>query len=155
MRINYTTYDVRRSQDVINPNTDHCDVMLLSGNEGTTRRHQYIYARVLAIFHVNAFYLGMGISDNQPRRTEFLWVRWFEIIDDRPVQDNWTLRRLNILQFLPVTHEHAFGFVDPADVLRGCHIIPRFAEGMRHVNTKGISRYARDSNDWCQYILAR
>jgi hypothetical protein len=155
MRINYTTYDVRRDQDVINPNTDHCDVMLLSETEGTVRRHQYTYARVLGIYHVNAFYLGPGIPDNQPRRIEFLWVRRFENMDDRPVQDCWDLQRLDVLQFLPVTHEHAFGFVDPADVLRGCHVIPRFAKGLRHVGSRGLSRYAQDSKDWCQYFLGR
>jgi hypothetical protein len=155
MRINYTTYDVRRDQDVINPNTDHCYAMLLSNTEDTIRHHQYCYARVLGIYHVNAFYLGPGISDNRPRRIEFLWVRWFENVANRPVQDSWVLRRLDVLQFLPVTHEHAFGFVDPADVLRSCHVIPRFAKGVRHVDGRGVSQYAQDSQDWCQYILGR
>jgi hypothetical protein len=155
MRINYTTYDVRRDQDVINPNTDHRDVMLLSSTEGTTKHHQYVYARVLGIYHVHAFYIGPGVSNNQPRRIEFLWVRWFESVRDRPVQDNWALQQLDVLQFLPVTHQHAFGFVDPADVLRSCHVIPRFAAGVRHIEGRGISHYAQDSKDWCQYFLGR
>jgi hypothetical protein len=29
-RFNYTTYDVRRAQDVTNPDTSHCDIMMLA-----------------------------------------------------------------------------------------------------------------------------
>src|ERR1700733_3919195 len=32
MCINYTGYDVRRSQDVINPSTSHCNIMVLAGS---------------------------------------------------------------------------------------------------------------------------
>ena len=36
--------------------------------------------------------------------------------------------------------EDAFGFVDPKDVLRGCHILPRFAAGKRHPDGCGMLR---------------
>jgi hypothetical protein len=36
VRFNYTTYDVRRSQDVINPRTSHCDIMLLADPSART-----------------------------------------------------------------------------------------------------------------------
>jgi hypothetical protein len=42
MRINYTTYNVRRAQDTINPNTNHCNVMLLSCKEPGSPKHQYM-----------------------------------------------------------------------------------------------------------------
>ncbi|OJA16859.1 hypothetical protein AZE42_09971 [Rhizopogon vesiculosus] len=32
IRFNYTTYDIRRAQDVINPKTPHCNIMLLQGH---------------------------------------------------------------------------------------------------------------------------
>ena len=35
IRFNYTTYDVRRSQDVIHPGTSHHDIMLLADPSGT------------------------------------------------------------------------------------------------------------------------
>jgi hypothetical protein len=56
MKINYTTYDVRRAQDTINPNTDRRDIVLLSPEDADLPNHQYSYARVLGIYHVNAIY---------------------------------------------------------------------------------------------------
>ncbi|RDB25667.1 hypothetical protein Hypma_006970 [Hypsizygus marmoreus] len=50
MRINYTTYDVRRTQDTVNPNTEHRDIMLLSQDAlpvtpaSDSETHQYRYA---------------------------------------------------------------------------------------------------------------
>jgi hypothetical protein len=48
LRINYTTYDVRRSQDMINPKTDHRDVLLLAADVHGGG-HEYRYARVIGI----------------------------------------------------------------------------------------------------------
>ncbi|KAF9455911.1 hypothetical protein BDZ94DRAFT_1148130, partial [Collybia nuda] len=73
IRFNYTTYDIRRVQDIVNPGTSHCNVMLLSG-EATIQSpstkalhpslnvppHPYIYAKVLGIYHVNVIYTGPG-----------------------------------------------------------------------------------------------
>ena len=46
-----------------------------------------------------------------------------------------------------MTDEDAFGFVNPADVLRGCHIIPSFAGSQLHPNGIAMSRCAGDSDD--------
>jgi hypothetical protein len=52
MRINYTMYDVRRGQDTINPNTDHCNVMVLAdGHDSDAETHTFHYAHVLRIYH--------------------------------------------------------------------------------------------------------
>jgi hypothetical protein len=155
MRINYTTYDVRRAQDTINPNTDHRDILLLSAEDNDAPIHQYAYARVLGIYHVNVVYAGSGATGYRAQRMEFLWVRWFANIADEPVQRSWVGRQLDCLEFLPVNQENAFGFVDPASVLRGGHLMPRFAAGRQHVGGKGISVCARDSEDWCQYYVGR
>jgi hypothetical protein len=127
-RFNYTTYDVRRSQDVINPGTSHCDIMLLADNAGsdTDSVHPFLYARVLGIYHVNVIYTGMGSLDYIARRVEFLWVRWFEYDADRSVK--WEDLKLDPIRFPPMSEKGAFGFVDPKDVLRGCHIVPSFAK---------------------------
>src|ERR1700722_3457156 len=80
-RFNYTTYNVRRAQDVTNPRTSHCDIMLLAKrNEenGSEPDHPFMYARVLGIYHANVIYTGEGMVDYQARRVEFLWIRWFE-----------------------------------------------------------------------------
>ncbi|KAH7904570.1 hypothetical protein BJ138DRAFT_1018968 [Hygrophoropsis aurantiaca] len=51
MRINYTSYDVRRAQDVINPNISHHNIMMLAPPGDP---HRFCYARVLGIYHANA-----------------------------------------------------------------------------------------------------
>ncbi|KAG6905526.1 hypothetical protein DXG01_002238 [Tephrocybe rancida] len=60
MRLHYTSYDVRRSADVIHIKTSHCNIMLLNpdfnGNPDTD--HPYLYARVLGIYHANIVYSG-------------------------------------------------------------------------------------------------
>jgi len=154
MKLNYTTYDVRRAQDVVNPNTDHRDIMLLSAGDIDRANHQYAYARVIGIYHVNVIYTGSGASDYRARRMEFLWVRRFMHTNDEPVQSTWSRRQLNFLQLLPAQHENAFGFVDPDNVLRGAHIIPRFAMG-RRADGRVLSECARDLEDWRQYCVNR
>ena len=77
LRINFTTYDVRRSQDVINPGTLRRDIMVLANNQDPKIDHPFWFARVLGIYHVNVVYTGSGMLDYTPRRFDFLWVRWF------------------------------------------------------------------------------
>jgi hypothetical protein len=156
VRFNYTTYDVRRGQDVINPSTPHCNILLLANkDEGTHPEsdHPFLYARVLGIYHANVVYTGEGMLDYEPRRIEFLWVRWFEYDGTRSVQ--WRGRRLDSLRFPPLATQGAFGFVDPRDVLRGCHIIPAFTKGKRHLDGVNISSCARDGKDWTCYHVNR
>ncbi|KAI9454839.1 hypothetical protein HD554DRAFT_2178754 [Boletus coccyginus] len=49
MQVNYTTYDVHREQDIINPHT-HSSVMVLL-HENKPGHHAYWYARMLHVFH--------------------------------------------------------------------------------------------------------
>lgn len=151
MRINYTTYDVRRAQDSINPNTDHRDIMLLSDTPNSAA-HPFCYARVLGIFHANVIYNGPGLVDYQPRRLEFLWVRWFEVIESHQEQDAC---KLDALRFVPMAADDAFGFVDPIDVLRSCHLIPNFSKGKLHPDCQARSRASQDAHDAKQYYVNR
>lgn len=52
LHINYTTYDVRRDQDIINPRMSKCDIMVLSNEDEYTKNHPFWYARVLGVFHM-------------------------------------------------------------------------------------------------------
>jgi hypothetical protein len=159
LHINYTTYDVRRAQDTVNPNTDHQDIMLLSHLQDDHDRdssvHQYKYARVLGVYHTNVIYTGSGMLDYRARRMEFLWVRWFENVNEISVQDSWSTGQLDVLKFPDMYHEDAFGFVDPTHVVRAFHALPRFARGLRHPDEIGISECARDSKDWKMYYANR
>ena len=51
LRINDTTYDMRREQDSLNPCT-HANVMVLS-QEDDPSAHPYWYARIIGIYHTN------------------------------------------------------------------------------------------------------
>jgi len=149
LRINYTSYDLQHDFDSINMCTDHRDIMLLS-NSGINA-HPFCYVWVLGIFHVNIIYTGPGSKDFQSRRIEFLWVRWFEVLQDHFLA--WGQHALDMVQFLPMADKHAFGFVDLANVLRSCHIIPSFADGRLHPDGIAMSHCAGDADDWrCYYI---
>ena len=157
MRLNYTTYDVRRAQDIVNPSTSHCNVMLLADHISSDAvdshsRHPYIYARVLGIFHVNATYVGPGTVNYRSRRIDVLWVRWYQYVKDSA---GWGTEALDRVCFPPMTDEHAFGFIDPDDVLRGCHIVPQFSCGLRYPDGTGISHCAQDASDWQFYYVNR
>ncbi|KAG6905501.1 hypothetical protein DXG01_002331, partial [Tephrocybe rancida] len=155
LRINYTTYDVRRSQDVINPNTNHRDIMLLRPMTSTRHCHPYRYARVLGIYHVNAIYQGPDGAVHGPHRQDFVWVRWFEICQDLPMSARWTEQHLGLdqLTFPPLGGRDAFRFVDPSEILRSCHIIPRFCSMQRHSDGISLSGLAQDGGDWSTYYL--
>lgn len=155
LRINYTTYDLQRDFDNINPHTDKKNIMLLSNEDGNRDSHPFSYARVLGVFHTNIIFTGPGSKDFRSRRVDFLWVRWFELVPERTVVHGWEQNALDTVRFLPMADEDAFGFVDPADVLRGCHVIPSFVDGPLHPNGVAISRCAGDSEDWKRYYINR
>lgn len=149
LRLNYTAYDLQRETETVNPRTDHRDIMLLSRANGP-KTHPFCYARILGIYHANIIYTGPSSRDYQARRIEFLWVRWFEVLDQ---PSGWEHLTLDAVRFAPMASTNAFGFVDPTDVLRCCHLIPAFERGKLHSDSIAMSHYARDSEDWkCYYI---
>ncbi|THH06868.1 hypothetical protein EW146_g9485 [Bondarzewia mesenterica] len=157
LKINYTSYDVRRSQDVIHEGTLHSDIMVLAHQEGQDTPnpaawHRFWFARILGIYHVNVVYTGPGMLDYVPRRLDVLWVHWFQHTGD-PVA--WEDHRLDSISFPPMAGEHAFGFVDPSDVLHGCHVILAFTKGKVHADAIGLSKCARDVQDWRSYYINR
>lgn len=156
-RFNHTAYDVRRGQDVINPNTTHADIMMLAhtdfaGDDPSESRHPYLYARVLGIYHANVVYTGRGSLDFNPRRVEFLWVRWFKPVGEYM---SWSKRRFDSLMFHPMASDDAFGFVDPSKVLRSSYIVPAFSSGRLHDDGIGLSHWAKDAGDWKRYYVNR
>ena len=155
MRLNYTAYDVRWEEDTIHAGTSHCNVMTLNSTFAEdSRKHPFCYARILGIFHANVVYLGEQNVDYHPQRLEFLWVRWYSV--DEHVQAGWKALKLDRIRFPPMTNNaKAFGFLDPADVLRGCHLIPAFSQGTVHPDSRHFSSLARDQNDWTVYYVNR
>jgi hypothetical protein len=103
---------------------------------------KYSYARVLSIFHLNVVYTSPGMLNYKARQIDFLWVRWFKGVEDVSVEQSWTNACLNHLHYLPMSNNEAFSFIDPAHILHGCHIIPRFSTSLHHVEGVGISECA-------------
>lgn len=149
---NYTTYDLRRDQDTINTNGQRRDVMVSSNEdagEGNEPPHPYWYARVLGIFHAKVFHP----RNRLPERMEFLWVRWF----GRDPEWNGGPKhlRLDRVGFVPEGDPDAFGFIDPAQVIRACHLIPAFALNMTTTLLGPSSARDNPRGDWTNYYVNR
>lgn len=153
LRVNYTTYDLRRDQDNMNPRT-HCDVMVLS-SETKPDSHPFWYARVLGVFHANILHTGSQSRNRSVQRMEFLWVRWFSVVPNH--QSGSLHARLPKIGFIPEAKSGAFGFLDPSLVLRGCHLVPAFAMGHTSELLKTVSPTAArpwgETNDWTHYYV--
>jgi hypothetical protein len=151
-RVNFTTYDVRRDQDTMNPRT-HCDVMVLSHETGTTA-HPFWYARVLGVFHVQVFHVGPTAKSLSKQYMEFLWVRWFGTVPGYRYGPN--VARLPKIGFLADTDEAAFGFLDPSLVIRGCHLVPAFVDGRTSdllTIPNSIARPVGETDDWAAFYV--
>ncbi|KAF8074943.1 hypothetical protein FPV67DRAFT_1408331 [Lyophyllum atratum] len=154
MRVNFTGYDIRRGEDVIHARSQKSDIMVLNPDFDLEHSgaHPFWYAKVLGIYHANIIYIGGGNGDYWPRRIEFLWVRWYDLRQ----AGGWDSRRLDQLEFSTVTDEFSYGFVDPSDVLRGCHLIPSFHLGQVYPpGDHGLSHCAQDQHDFKSYSVGR
>ncbi|KAE9391050.1 hypothetical protein BT96DRAFT_1062353 [Gymnopus androsaceus JB14] len=124
VRINYTTYDLQRDQDSINPRT-HPDIITLSP-EGSS--HPFTYGRVIGIFHVNVSFSGTAdIRPIDDERVDCLWVRWYQY--DESFASGFKAKRLPRISFMDPRDSAAFDFLDPVDVIRAAHLIPTFVCG--------------------------
>lgn len=150
-RVNYTTYDIKRDFDVINCNTGHRDVMLKACDDVPTQ-HPFWYARVLGIYHANVYFGGS--LKNQSQRIDFFFVRWFG--HDPDWKGGPAARRLDRIGWVP---EHdasgAFGFLNPAYVVRACHLIPAFSEGKTTRLLSPSNMWDSRSGDWVNYYVSR
>ncbi|THV05634.1 hypothetical protein K435DRAFT_816329 [Dendrothele bispora CBS 962.96] len=146
LRINYTTYDMRRSQDSINPHTNS-DVMVLSSDLDPDA-HPFWYARVLGIFHAR-----VRLNNGYAQQMDVLWVRWFGL--DQSYKSGWKEKRFFRIGFIDGDDPCAFGFIDPALVVRAAHLIPVFSLGKTAgIMGPSISRKKADKDeDWCRYYV--
>ncbi|KAJ8088037.1 hypothetical protein PM082_013588 [Marasmius tenuissimus] len=96
--------------------------MMLTSNPSNP--HPYLYARVIGIYHANVLYLGEDPTYRRTWRMEFLFVCWLQF--DESHQWGWKAKRLLRVHFLNAEDPKAFGFVDPAQVIRASHMIPAF-----------------------------
>ncbi|KAJ3558432.1 hypothetical protein NM688_g934 [Phlebia brevispora] len=146
LRINFTTYDIQRDQDVIHcyddPSGDKIHILVHAPYDSLN--FPWRYATVLGVFHAEVL-----LPDHSERRLEFLWVRWLEI-DPTWISGPGT-RRLERVQYAT---EEAYSFLDPATVIRGCHLIPAFHYG-RDVDLTARSVAHTPGGDWKYYYVDR
>jgi hypothetical protein len=110
MQVYYTTYDLRREHNTINPRT-HADVMVVSGE--MTPTHPYWYACILGIYHMETW-----LNNRSPpvkQHLEFLWVRWLAPL--RNNKSGFQYSRLPKVVFVDESDPDAFGFLDPGQVV--------------------------------------
>ncbi|KAG9122310.1 hypothetical protein FRC07_001374 [Ceratobasidium sp. 392] len=130
LQINYTTYDIRRTHDTLNTWLKHHFVML--PNNDPDPDHPFLYAKILGIYHTHA-------SPNQAsraQRVEFLWL-------DRVRYVRRTSPR------------EMFGFVDPACIIRACHLIPAFKYGRTSELPRTSIAVDAAEGDWESYYVNR
>jgi hypothetical protein len=100
----------------------HADVML--PDYSSEELSDFTYARVIGIYHVVVQLAG----ELRNRAFDFLHVRWF--VRDTTATRRWRLPRIRFLDTSdPQDCRSAFGFVDPAEVIRSVHILPAFHHG--------------------------
>ncbi|KAG8951240.1 hypothetical protein FRC03_012586 [Tulasnella sp. 419] len=158
-RINYTTYDVRRAQDIINlgngkpGSSAKRDILVLSNEDPLPDviPHPFWYARVLGIFHCD---VCDAATNSDYIRMEFLWVRWMGRELDAPA--GWEAKRLDRIGF-DIDEFYAYGFLNPSQVIRCAHLIPAFHQGRVHVDGKlqNDSLGSDDGGDWEYYYVNR
>ncbi|KAG2339697.1 hypothetical protein BDR05DRAFT_916879 [Suillus weaverae] len=141
IHVNYTTYNLRRSQDSLNA-CMHADVMVLGHEDDDT--HPYWYARILGMFHANIIYRSGDAPSFKPQQMDFLSVCWFGH-DPNNYQSGWKAKHLHRLGFIPADVPGAFGFLDPQQIIRGIHLILAFAYG--HTDLLLPPSIARPLND--------
>ncbi|KAJ7712525.1 hypothetical protein B0H14DRAFT_679246, partial [Mycena olivaceomarginata] len=146
LRVNYTSYDVHRGQDSMNPRT-HADIMMLPPNDtDTVSDHPFYYARILGVFHCDVVYNDNG-TQTPAVPVSFLWVRRFRI--DRSFKAGFKRKRLHRIEFMPDDEPDAYGFVDPDEVIRASHLIPAFAHGPTEpVPYTSLGRKGDEFDDW-------
>ena len=155
MTVNYTSYDIRRDYDLVNPRS-HPDIMVASPDSETNDTSPFWYARVLKIFHADVWTSHPDFHDNSTHSIDILWVRWF---GSEPGY-NWGFSRgrLPKIGFVEWNDPFAFTFLDPAHVVRGCHLIPAFAEGRTSAllpEGKSAARVlaAEETDDWLNFYV--
>ena len=131
IRLNYSTYDMRRDYDIVGV-SKHSNVMTVSqGFDPTSHSsedgHPFAYARVLGIYHADIVHTVPGAPNSTAHTMEFLFVRWYQ--RDDQYKSGFQHRRLHRLSLVPPDNDNAYGFLDPDDVIRGTHLIPAFAHG--------------------------
>lgn len=128
-RLNYTSYDVQRHQDLINPR-NHTNIITPAADwdpvSGTAESgHPFTYAHILGVFHADI--LLTSSATPIAKTVEFLWVRWYRI--DKRFKGHLKQWHLHCLEFMESSDPHAYGFLNPDNIIHAAHLVPAFEFG--------------------------
>ena len=147
MRVNFITYDIQQDQDIIHVPFDNRDILVYNPQEEGP--YPWAFARVLGIYHTTV----TTRPNLNPQTYHFLWVRWFKH-DNLP--SFATTRKFDHVTFVPhdSNDEEPIGFIDPATVIRSCHLIPDFNSGRTH-ELMPASIFQDEGGDWKKFCVAQ
>ena len=153
LRVNYTTYNICRDQDLVNTHT-HFDVMVLSCKDDP-QAHPYWYAWVLGIFHLRVLHLDPSAMNHLVQHMEVLWIQWFGL-----VPGHWFGSKMAWLQkirFVPDMDQLAFGFLDLSLVIHATHLIPTFNDGCTAkllAASPTVGQPPDETDDWAAFFVS-
>ena len=117
--------------------------------------HLFWYGAVIGIFHAEVQHSGAHSRDLTWKSMDFLWVRWLGVVPGCSFSSKQA--KLPQVGFVEDLDDFAFSFLDPALMIRGCHLIPAFAEGKtaKLLSTRGPTeaRSTSETDDWTNYYV--
>ena len=152
LRINYTSYDIRQAYNCVQP--DGRSFLMTLSREEDPDRHPFWYCQLLKAFHIKVHFCPGGVSHSK-EMLEVLWVRWLGIDPEH----KWGFKHYALpkVGFVPEQGDSpAFGFLDPSLVIRGCHLIPAFANGRTDQllwRGHSVARLQGETDDWAGYYV--
>lgn len=149
-------------------NSDHSTIMLAASEtdqDGACEQYPFWFARVQLVFHVEVRLRdrvaqtveqpdgGVASASEQFHRMDILWVRWFgRDLHRREGRGGWITKRLDSVGYVGNSdNPGAFGFIDPKDIVRACHLLPAGHHGLTCDGLAGES-FVRDLDDGRDYI---
>nr|GAT43510.1 predicted protein [Mycena chlorophos] len=146
MYLNYTTYDLRRDRDSFNLRNRR---FFIVHSQDSKDPHRFWYGEIAGIFHANV--LLADVPGTNFRRLEFVWVRWMQ--RDISYRCGFDSKRLPRICYIQHNDPDAFGFLDPADIVRAAHLIPAFHHGRttEYLPKSVAHRPSHSDEDWKYY----
>jgi hypothetical protein len=96
--------------------------MVLSDNKDAD--YPYWHCCIIRIMHVDVHEVG---DKGNFKRLDILWVCWYDL--DAEYAWGCSEKWLPWVGFGHLDDSDTFGFLDPADMLHACHMIPAFTLG--------------------------
>lgn len=149
LRVNYTTYDIRREHNCLRSD---CPSFLMTLSRKDC--HPFWYCQLLKAFNIEVHFCPGGVSCSK-ETLNILWVRWLGIDPNH----KWGFKQCKLLKvgFVPEDRDSPpFGFLDPSLVICGCHLIPAFVDRRTdQLLQRGpsVARLPGEMDNWVGYYM--